>query len=79
MAQQKGSTIVKKAVAKPPPSQLSAFIAKIMSFANTGKMLDQGGTLQNVVRSPGKSGAFKRNQRMERKRSRIRKMKPSAR
>ena len=72
-----------KTPATPPPtrqaSKMTAFLNKISAFANMDKMMDLGGQLQTVVRSPGKRGGFKHNQRMERKRSRIRKMKPSAR
>jgi len=80
------NTTVKMAKKLPPaiqapkiPNRITAFLSKISRFAAMGKTMDLGGQLQSVVRAPGKRGGFKQNQRMERKRSRIRKMKPSAR
>lgn len=73
---QKDTATVKTSKAKPP---ITAFLAKIMQFAKADRTVDLGGRLQNVIKASGKRGGFKQNQRMERKRSRTRKMKTSAR
>lgn len=80
------NTTVKMPKKLPPATQspkspniMTAFLSRIARLAEMGKTMDLGGELQTVVRSPGKRGGFKQNQRMERKRSRVRKMKPSAR
>ena len=70
---------------KPPeakPTVITSFLAKIMRLSNLGKFMDAGGRVggnQVFTGAPGKGAGFKRNQRTERKLSRCRKMKSSAR
>jgi hypothetical protein len=61
---------------------ITNFLAKIMRLSNSGKMMDIGGRVggnQVFTGAPGKGTGFRQNQRMERKLTRVRKMKPSAR
>ena len=64
------------------PTIITAFLAKIMRASKMNQMMNLGGQItaaQVFTRAPGKGAGFEQNQRMERKRSRIRKLKPSAR
>jgi len=71
-------------VKKPPisPSFMSKFLSYVSNLSKMNKMMDLGGNVggaQYFTRAPGRGSGFKQNQRRERKLSRRRKMKPSAR
>ena len=64
------------------PAITTSFLARALRVFKANKMMGMGGEIgrsQVFTRAPGKGAGFKQNQRMERKRSRIRKMKPPAR
>jgi len=78
--QQKDSGGMNKTPQKPSTS--ISLLAKVMRIFKANKMVNMGGEIgrfQVFTRAPGRGAGFKQNQRMERKRSRIRKMKQSAR